>query len=121
MSNKLKVSIAVWLVIGAGWFVWQRRSPSPLEPIEIADGLVTVRNQTSTEWQRVRIWVNEHYAGEARLIAPGGFVRESLNRFVTAGNVTFDAARLKVNSVVVLAAEPDGTRVRLTWGKPVLH
>src|SRR5262249_26174304 len=119
MSNRAKVSIAVWLMIGAGWFLWQRRSPSPLETIEIGDGVVTVRNQTSIEWRNVRIWVNEHYAGEARSIAPGGFVRESLNRFITAGNVTFDAARLKVNSVVVLAAEPDGTRVRIPWGKPV--
>ena len=57
---------------------------TPLEAIVIADGAVTVRNQTDREWQSVRIWVNEHYAGEARVIPAGGFVREPLSRFVTA-------------------------------------
>jgi hypothetical protein len=121
MSKHVKISIAVWLVLGIAWFAWQRRSTSTLETIAVDDGTVTVRNQTPRDWQNVRIWVNEHYAGEARSIAAGSFVREPLSRFITAGNVTFDAARLKVNSVVVLAMEPDGTRVRVPWGKPVLH
>lgn len=121
VSTRVKVSIAVWLVLGVAWFAWNRRSTVLLETIMVADGTITVRNQTPRDWQSVRIWVNEHYAGEARLIAAGSFIRESLNRFITAGNVRFDAAHLKVNSVVVLATEPDGTRIRLTWGKPVLH
>ena len=121
MSTPVKVSIAVWLVLGIAWFVWNRESSSTLETIAVADGTITVRNQTQRDWQSVRIWVNEHYAGEARSIAAGGFIREPLSRFITAGNVTFDAVRLKVNSVVVLASEPDGTRVRIPWGNPVLH
>jgi hypothetical protein len=121
MSKHLKISIAVWLVIAGAWFLWQRRPPTLLETIVVKDGVVTVRNQTTQDWQNVRIWVNEHYAGEARLIAAGSFVREPLGRFVTTRNIKFDAALLKVNSVVVLASEPNGTRVRVAWGKPVLH
>ena len=117
---KVKVSIAIWLMAGAAWFLWQRRDATPLETIVVADGAVTVRNQTGREWQNVRIWVNEHYAGGARVIPTGGFVREALSRFVTARGQTMDVA-MRVTSVVVLAQEPDGTRVRVAWGKPLLH
>jgi hypothetical protein len=121
VSTPVKVSVAVWLVLGIAWFAWNRRAGPTLETIVIADGTITVRNQTPTDWKSVRIWINEHYAGEARSIAAGSFIREPLSRFVTAGNVRFDAVLLKVNSVVVLATDSDGTRVRIPWGKPVLH
>ncbi len=115
------MSIALWLIAGAGWYLLQRQSPTPLEAIVIADGAVTVRNQTGREWQSVRIWVNEHYAGAAKVIPAGGFVREPLSRFVAAQGQTINAASTRITSVVVLASEPDGTRVRVTWGRPQLH
>lgn len=121
MSVKVKASIAVWLILAAGWYLWQRRGPAPLEPIVIADGAVTVRNQTEREWQNVRIWVNEHYAGSAKGIAAGGFVREPLSRFVASQGQRINTATTRITSVVVLATEPDGTRVRVAWGKPFWH
>ena len=121
MSLKVKVSIAIWLIAGAGWYLWQRRDGPPLEDIVVADGAVTVRNQTGREWQNVRIWVNEHYAGGARVIPAGGFVREPLSRFVAAQGQHIVVATTRITSVVVLASEPDGTRVRITWGKPLIH
>ncbi len=121
MSLKVRALIAVWLVVGAGWFLWQHRGAPALEPIVIADGAVTVRNQTDREWQNVRIWVNEHYAGGAKAIPAGGFVREPLSRFVAAQGQTINVARTAITSVVVLAAAPDGSRVRVAWGKPFWH
>ena len=121
MTTRAKVSIGVWLVIAAGWYVWQRIDPVELDPIVIADGAVTVRNQTAGEWRNVRIWVNEHYAGGAQSIPPGGFVREPLSRFVAAQGQRIDAAKTKITSVVVLATAADGSRVRIPWGSPVLH
>ena len=121
MSTKVKVSVAAWVIIGLVWFIWQRGSDAPLETISIADGAVTVRNQTGRDWQNVRIWINEHYAAGARVIPAGGFVRESLSRFVTSRGQAFQPAGTSVFSLVVLANEPDGTRVRIPWGKPVLH
>jgi hypothetical protein len=120
MSRRGRISIAVWLAILAGWYFWQRENPADLEPIVIADGAVTVRNQTAQEWLNVRIWINEHYAGGARSIPAGGFVREPLSRFVAAQGQTI-AAATKITSVVVLASTPDGTRIRVPWGSPVLH
>jgi hypothetical protein len=121
MSSKVKVSIAVWLVLGAGWYLWQMREPAPLDPIVIAEGAVTVRNQTDQEWQNVRIWVNEYYAGFARVIPAGGFVREPLSRFVAAQGQRLDAVRTPITSVVVLGTAADGSRIRVAWGKAVMH
>jgi hypothetical protein len=121
MSPKVKASSAVWLIVAAGWYLWQQRGAAPLEPIVIADGAVTVRNQTDREWQNVRIWVNEHYSGAVKAIPAGGFVREPLSRFVAAQGQRIEAARTAITSVVVLANEPDGSRVRVAWGKPFWH
>lgn len=121
MSWKVKASIAFWLLVGTGWFVWQQRDDAPLEPIVIADGAVTVRNQTTQDWQNVRIWVNEHYSGGAKGIPAGGFVREPLSRFVAAQGQRINVANSKITSVVVLANAPDGSRVRVAWGQPFLH
>lgn len=121
MSRKVKASIAFWLLAGTGWYLWQQRDDAPMDPIVIADGAVTVRNQTTEDWQNVRIWVNEHYSGGARVIPAGGFVREPLSRFVAAQGQTMNPAGTKVTSVVVLANAPDGSRVRVVWGEPFLH
>ena len=121
MSLKVKVSIAIWLVAGVGWYLWHQREPAPLDAILVTDGTVTVRNQTGVEWQSVRIWVNEYYSGGASVIPAGGFVREPLSRFVAAQGQTINVASTRITSVVVLANNPDGTRVRVTWGLPVLH
>ena len=118
---KLKVSVVVWLLIAGGWYLWHQRGRDPLEAIVVDDGFVTVRNETTQEWQSVRIWVNEHYAGAARVIPAGGFLREPLSRFATGRGQTLNAATTKITSVVVLASTPDGTRIRVTWGLPQLH
>lgn len=121
MSRKVKASIAVWLLVAAGWYFWQHRGTTPLEPIVIADGAVTVRNQTDREWQNARIWVNEHYSGAVKAIPAGGFVREPLSRFVAAQGQTINTATTRITSVVVLATDADGTRVRVAWGSPFWH
>jgi hypothetical protein len=121
MSLKVKASIAVWLIVAAAWFLWLHRGAPPLEPIVVSDGAVTVRNQTGSEWQSVRIWVNDHYSGGASVIPAGGFVREPLSRFVAAQGQHINVASTGITSVVVLAREPDGTAVRIAWGKPFWH
>jgi hypothetical protein len=120
MSRTVRVWLAI-LVLAAGWLLWQQGCHTPLEDIVVADGAVTVRNQTPQEWLDVRIWVNEHYAGGARSIPASGFVREPLSRFIAAQGQKIDIATTAITSVVVLGRTPDGTRVRVVWGKPLLH
>ena len=120
MSRQVKVWLAIWILI-AGWLLWQQGCDRPLDDIVIDEGAVTVRNQSQDEWLDVRIWVNEHYAGGARSIPSGGFVREPLSRFVAAQGQSFNAATTPVASVVLLAKTPAGTPVRVVWGKPFWH
>ncbi len=120
MSRVVRVWLAVW-VLAVGWLVWQQGCDPTLEDIVVADGIVTVRNQTTQGWVDVRIWVNEYYAGGARSIPAGGFVREPLSRFVAAQGQTINLATTAITSVVVLGRTPDGTRVRVVLGSPVLH
>ena len=121
MSLKVRISIAIWLIVGTGWYLWHRGNATRLEDIVVADGAVTVRNQTDLPWQNIRIWVNDHYAGSAREIPAGGFVREPLSRFVAAQGQTINVATTKITSVVVIATNPTGTPVRVVWGKPFWH
>lgn len=90
-------------------------------PIEIDGQVIHVRNLTGSDWTDVRIWVNEYYAGTARTIPAGGFVREPASRFVASQGQPFDIVRTPVTSVVVLATDARGERVRIVWGTPVLH
>jgi hypothetical protein len=120
MSRRLRIWLLIWLCVG-GWLLWQRGCDTPLEDIVIDGGAVTVRNQSEDEWRDVRIWVNDHYAGGARSIPPGGFVREPLSRFRAAQGQTFNAAATPVASVVLLAKTPAGVPVRIAWGKPFWH
>lgn len=110
----------MWAV-AAGLFFWQPGCDTALEDIVVADGAVTVRNQTELAWLDVRISVNEHYVRGAQSIPAGGFVREPLTRFVAAQGQKIDLVRTPITSVAVLARTPDGTRVRVIWGTPIAH
>lgn len=114
------VSVAV-LLAGLAGFFWMRGCDQVLPDIEVADGRVHVRNNGEDEWRNVRIWVNEYYAVTVPSIPPQGFVREPVSRFVAAQGQTINTSTTPVSSVVVLATTADGTRVRLTWGAPVVH
>ncbi len=120
MSRTVKGWLAIWVIV-AGWLLWQQGCNETLEAIVVSDGAVIVRNQTEADWLDVRIWVNEYYSGGARVIPANGFVREPLSRFVAAQGQTIDVARTAITSIVVLGRTPDGTRVRVAWGKPQLH
>jgi hypothetical protein len=119
MSRRLRIWLLIWLCAG-GWFLWQRGCAPDLDDIVIDESAVTVRNQSEGEWRDVRIWVNDQYVGTARVIAPGGFVREQLSRFVAAQGQRFHPDT-PVRSVVLLAKTPAGASVRIVWGKPQWH
>jgi len=90
-------------------------------PIAVDGQAIHIRNLTRSDWTDVRIWVNEYYAGTARAIPAGGFVREPASRFVAGQGQRFDIRRTPVTSVVVLATDDQGKPVRIVWGTPVLH
>lgn len=109
------------LLAGIGWMVWLKGCDAPLPDIEVTDGSIVVRNQSDAQWRDVRVWVNEYYAVTVAGIPPAGFIRERVARFVAAQGQTINTSTTPVTSVVVLATAPDGSRVRLVWGRPQLH
>lgn len=120
MSWHRRLTIFV-LIAGAAGFFWMRGCREALPEIEVRDGFVHVRNVTDQEWRNVRIWVNEYYAVTVVSIPPAGFVREPLKRFVAAQGQTINTSTTPVTSVAVLATGPQGERVRVVWGNPVMH
>lgn len=120
MSWRRRLSVLV-LAAGLAGFFWMRGCEAPLPEIEVADGVIHVRNVTGEEWRNVRIWVNEYYAATVVSIPPAGFVREPIRRFVAAQGQTINTSTTPVTSVVVLATGTDGRTVRIAWGTPVRH
>jgi hypothetical protein len=107
------ISVAMASLLGMG-------CDAPLDPIVVDGGTVRVRNQTDSDWSNVEVWVNEYYRGTARTIPAGGFVNEPVSRFVASRGQRL-AATAAVTSVVVLATDEAGQRVRVAWGSPVMH
>jgi hypothetical protein len=120
MSRRRALSAAV-LLIGLAGFFWMRGCEQVLPDIEVANGTIHVRNNTEQEWRNVRIWVNEYYAVTVPTIRPNAFVREPIKRFVAAQGQTINTSTTPITSVVVLGTGEDGERVRIVWGRAVMH
>jgi hypothetical protein len=86
------------------------------DPIVIEDGMLTLENQTSSEWRDVIITVNDHFRGGTQRLAPGGRLNAPLSDFRTGFGQKYDRGRMSVFKVVVTGKEPDGTDVRVEWG-----
>jgi len=119
MSRSLKI-ILVAVALVAAWSLWHRGLGERLPDISFGDGMIVVRNQTTEKWMNVRVWVNEYYAGEAREIPAGGFIREPVTRFVASQGQTL-APSAPILSVVALGTTPSGKKVRVAWGKTFWH
>jgi hypothetical protein len=88
---------------------------APRDPVVVDEGMVTVENQTRTEWRNVRVTVNDHFSGGVAVLAPGGRLTAPLSQFQTGFGQKFDRGRQSVFKVDVSATEPDGTPVTLKW------
>lgn len=88
----------------------------PRESITVDEGMITVENQTQTEWRNVRITVNDHFSGGTAALLPGGRLNAPLSQFQTGLGQKFDRGRQSVYKIEVTATEPDGKHVTLKWG-----
>jgi hypothetical protein len=89
----------------------------PPEPITFSDGTITVHNQTSTEWRKVMITVNDHYRGGAPSLAAGARMNAPISQFQTAFGEKYVAARQPVVKIEVTATDASGQPVSLLWGE----
>jgi hypothetical protein len=87
----------------------------PRDPIVVEEGVVTVENQTKTEWRNVKVTVNDHFSGGVTELLPGGRMTAPLSQFQTGFGQKFDRGRQSVVKVEVTATEPDGKPVSFNW------
>lgn len=85
------------------------------EPIEVAENIVTVHNQTSRDWRNVVITVNDHFRGGAPALAAHGRINAPLSQFRTGFGQRYDLGR-HVFKVEVTATDSSGQPVRLEYG-----
>ena len=118
--RRAAISIGVLAALLGAWTLYQRGCNRTLPDIAIADGAITVRNQTAESWNNVRIWVNDYYSGAASEIRAGSFLHEPVTRFVAAQGQRLTIAA-PITSVVVLGTTASGKPLRVAWGKPAWY
>ena len=102
--------LAVLLLVGAA-----ACSPPP-PPISVGEGMVTVVNQTDQDWKDVLITVNDHFRGFVPVLKANGRANAPLNQFTTGYGQRWPSGT-PVRTVDVAAKNPDGTEVKLTFGR----
>jgi hypothetical protein len=88
----------------------------PPPPIAVEEGAVTVLNQTDQDWKDVLITVNDHFRGFVPVLKAQGRANAPLSQFATGHGQRWTSGTL-VRTVDVTAKNPDGTDVKLIWGR----
>ena len=96
------------LVVSAG-------CSEPPPPVSVAEGMVTVLNQTDQDWKEVLILVNDHYQGYLPTLKAQGRANAPLAQFTTGHGQRWQGAYVKTIDVKGKAA--DGSEVKLSWGR----
>ena len=105
-------AIAAALVVLATAACEERRDPITLE-----EGVITIENQTASEWKNVRVVVNDYFGGGAPSLGPGQRMNAVLSNMQTGFGQRFDRSRISVYKIEVTATNDDGEPVRLKWGE----
>jgi len=86
---------------------------APLEPLRLDGNMLTVDNQTSTDWNDVEIWVNTHYSVITKSVPAHSRFQAPLDTFVEGFGHRFDFKRQQVRDVRMNAKLPDGKPIEL--------
>jgi hypothetical protein len=87
------------------------------DPITLDEGVITIENQTGSEWKDVRVVVNDYFGGSAPSLAPGQRMNAVLSNMQTGFGQRFDRNRMSVYKIEVTATNADGEPVKLAWGE----
>lgn len=86
------------------------------DPITLEEGIITVENQTDSEWKDVRLVVNDYFGGAVPSLAPGARLNAVLSNLQTGFGQRFDRGRMSVRKIEVTATDANGKPVTLSWG-----
>ena len=118
MRGVTRLRIALLALALAAGFVWAGgwRTGGRGEAIELDGGALLIRNVDDREWRNVVVYVNDHYRGSARSLAPGAILRPALRDFVDGYNRRFNPSAHAVFGVLLTAEDDRGRKVRYTHG-----
>ena len=106
------------LIVALGLLVSVACDRETREAIVIEGRVLTVHNATTSRWDRVEIWVNDHYRVTRERMTAGERFSVPLDSFVAGFGQRFNPARQVAQSIEVTARTPDGQPVTLVWGRP---
>ena len=86
------------------------------DPIVVEEGSVVIENQTSSDWNNVRIVVNDHFNGGVPSLKAGQRLNAPLSQFQSGLGYRYDRGRMSPFKVEVTATDSRGQRVSLMWG-----
>jgi hypothetical protein len=110
MMRRMTVVVALFcLTLVAG-------CSDPPPPLSVAEGMVTVLNQTDQDWNEVLITVNDHFRGFVPVLKADGRANAPLAQFNTGHGQRWMQGTA-VRTIDVTAKSADGTDVELTWGR----
>jgi hypothetical protein len=88
-------------------------SKPPADPMRLEGNLLTVHNQSSSDWSNVEIWLNTHYRVIAPTLKAGGQLQVPLDTFVAGFGQRFNWRRAQIRDLRVTARLPDGSPIEL--------
>ena len=86
------------------------------DPIVVEEGSVAIENQTSSDWNNVRIVVNDHFNGGVPSLKAGQRLNAPLSQFQSGLGYRYDRGRMSPFKVEVTATDSRGQPVNLIWG-----
>ena len=107
MSRALLAALALMMVAIAGCV------DIPPDPLQLDRGLLTVDNQTASDWNNVEIWINRYYRVTVPTIAAHGRFQVPLDAFVSGYAQRFDIHKAVIKDLQLTAKQPDGTPVSI--------
>jgi hypothetical protein len=86
----------------------------PDDPLKLERNLLTVSNQSDTDWSNVEVWLNTYYRITTPSIPAGGRFQAPLDTFVAGYGQRFDFRRMQIRDLRLNAKLPDGKPFELT-------
>jgi hypothetical protein len=80
----------------------------PAEPLKLERNLLTVTNQSDSDWSGVEVWLNTYYRITTSSIPAGGRFQAPLDTFVAGFGQRFDFRRMQITDLRLTAKLPDG-------------
>ena len=107
MSRALLAALALMMVAIAGCV------DIPPDPLQLDRGMLTVDNQTASDWNNVEIWINRYYRVTVPTIAAHARFQVPLDAFVSGYAQRFDIHKAVIKDLQLTAKQPDGTPVSI--------